>query len=490
MESFRRAAARGTAFSLVSIVATRAIGFFTSLLLARFLGPGDFGAWSILIGFHSVAFLVSGLGLPLIAPKLVAESDESVDPASREARDALTLRTIVTVALGLGAVAGAAIWLMAPWLSRLMIGPAADPGPVRGTALAVAAVVWSNAGGGMMQGRQQIRRLAVYNTGLAALNLGLVLPAARQFGLAGALAALSLSHVTFALATWLTLPAGARRPGWSGAMRPILARGLRLGWPLLASTLLVPLVAWLARTWLGHQAGLESVGRYQVAETLNQAILFVPLAMTMPLYPMIASLATRDRAEAVRALAPVFGYVVLLTLPAALVVGWLAPLWVRLFGSEYLQAWPVVYLLTGGYFLSSLGHLSGAVLSGFGWTGRGLMLNLLWAVTLLLVAVLIVPAHGAVGLAIAYGAAYVVQTAALVISLRRWLGINLIPAPRLLVAWAGLFVLGWWLLHRTPPERTPWLLLPALALAVLTGATLWRRALSQVTTWLGQRANG
>lgn len=486
MESFRRAAARGTAFSLVSIVATRAIGFFTSLLLARFLGPGDFGAWSILIGFHSVAFLIGGLGLPLIAPKLVAESTPGPGPAAG-AGDALTIRTVVTAALVFGLAAGALIWVMAPLLARWMIGPDGLAGPVRGTALAVTAVVWSNAGGALLQGRHQIRRLAVYNTGLAALNLGLVLPAARQFGLAGALAALSVSHLLFSLTIWLSLPAGARVPGWSPAIGDVLRRGLRLGWPLLASTLLVPLVAWMARTWLGHQSGLDAVGRYQVAETLNQAILFVPLAITMPLYPMVASLAARDRAETVRALAPVFGYVVLFTLPAALIVGWLAPLWVRLFGPGYSQAWPVVYLLTGGYFLSSLGHLSGAVLTGFGWTGRGLMLNLFWAAALLLSAVLIVPHHGAVGLAVSYGLAYLAQTVVLIVALRKWLGLNLVPAPRIVALWGVLFGAGWWFLPRVTPEQTPWLVLPAVGMAVLVGATLWRRAATQLLAWLGAR---
>lgn len=483
MDYLRRAAARGTAFSFASIVVTRALGFLTSLFLARFLGPGDFGAWAILIGFHSVAFLAAGLGLPLIAPKLVAEPAgaglrSEGDPEARAESDPAnaTIRAVLTAAIGLGLLAGAAVWFLAPLLAGVMFGAAADPGPMRATAIAVTAVVWSNAAGALLQGRQQIRRLAAFNAGLAALNLALVLPAAERLGLPGALAALSFSHVAFTIVALASLPQGSRRLAWSPATRQVLGRGLRLGLPLLLSTLLVPLVAWLARTWLGHQTGLDAVGRYQVAETLNQAILFVPLAMTTPLYPMVAAQAARSPADTARWLAPFFSYVVLLTLPAALLVGWLAPLLVRLFGPGYDEAWPIVYLLSGGYFLSSLGHLTGAVLTGHGWTGRGLLLNLFWALVLLVAAVGLVPRFGAAGLAVSFGLAYVAQTAVLAIALRRWLGLNLLPAPRLLVAWAILYALGWWVLPRVPPAWTPVAVLPALLVTLVTGASLWRRA--------------
>jgi O-antigen/teichoic acid export membrane protein len=487
VDNLRRTAARGTAFSFASILVTRALGFLTSLLLARFLGPGDFGAWSILIGFHSVAFLAAGLGLPLIAPKLVAEPGEvraATDAASGPDPGHAPIRAILAAAFGLGLLAGAAAWLLAPFLADAMFGAGADPGPVRGTALAITAVVWSNAAGALLQGRQQIRRLAAYNAGLAALNLALVLPAAERLGLTGALAALSISHLVFTVVAIASLPKGSRRPEWTPATRRVFARGLRLGLPLLVSTLLVPLVAWLARTWLGHQSGLDAVGRYQVAETLNQAILFVPLAMTTPLYPMVAAQAARNPAEASRWIAPFFGYVVLLTLPAALLVGWLAPLLVRLFGPGYGESWPVVYLLSGGYFLSSLGHLTGAVLTGHGWTGRGLALNLFWAVVLLAAALALVPRHGAVGLAVSFGIAYIAQTALLAVVLRRWLGLNLLPAPRLLVTWGALFALGWWVLPRVPAEWTPIVVLPALGVTLAAGASLWRRAVGQILAQL------
>ncbi|MDZ4804160.1 MAG: oligosaccharide flippase family protein [Candidatus Eisenbacteria bacterium] len=481
MDSLRLAVTRGTAITLVSIVAMRAIGFVTSLVLARRLGPEAFGAWVILIGFQAVVVVVAGLGLPLIAPKLVAEKHTA------EARTAAILGGFLTAALVMGILAGVLVVAAAPWLTRIMVGPAGDPRDTAWLGFAVAAIVWSTATGAILQGRQQIQRLAIYSMGLTGLNLALLIPATHVYGLPGAIMALGVGHIVFALAVLAALPRSLRRLNWSREALNHVAHGLALGWPLLASTLLVPLVAWLGRTWLGRHGGLGSVGHYQVAETLNQAILFVPMAITMPLYPMIASLSRERPEEAVRTFAPVFVYVTLLSLPTAVIVGWLAPIWVGLFGPGYQDAAPTVALLTVGYFISSAGYLTGSFLAGFGMTGRGFLLNATWSVLYLFAAWLLVPRWGATGLAGAHVASYLVHTVILAVAVRRWIGLDIVPAPRLLVGGILLLALGLWLMPRLDPVAQALAAIPALLVSLALGGRLWRRAFERLPGWMGLR---
>jgi PST family polysaccharide transporter len=480
-DSLRQSVTRGTAVSLVSIVVMRAIGFLTSLVLAHRLGPSQLGAWVILVGFQSVVVVVAALGLPLIAPKAVAEAGPEMTGM------ASVVRGLLGVSLALGAAAGLAVALLAPVLAPRMLGPDGDVRAMAWLGFAVAAVVWSTAAGAILQGLGQIQRLAIANAGLAAVNLVLILPATGWLGLAGAVVALGTGHLLFTLAVVAGLPEAMRRPGWSDEAMGHVRRGLALGWPLLVSTLLVPLVAWLGRTWLGQTAGLESVGHYQVAETLNQAILFVPMAITMPLYPMIARLAAGRRTEAVQAFSPVFAYVTLLALPAALVVGWLAPLWVRLFGPGFEAAAPAVALLSAGFFLSSAGYLTGSFLAGFGMTGRSFLMNATWAALYLASVLLLVPRWGALGLAGAHVLSYALYTGVLAFALKRWIGLDIVPAPRLIAGGLALIGLGLWLMTRLDPVGLAFAAVPALLLSLALGGNLWRRAGERLGAWVRPR---
>jgi O-antigen/teichoic acid export membrane protein len=486
MDSIRRAATSGAIFSLLSIVAMRALGFLTSLLLARILGPHGLGSYSILLGFNAVGILLAGLGVTIIAPKLVAESALPNGVPREEAPGIIS--SLITVTACLGLFAGATIALASPLLSHLMFGTAERWPMIAMVGASVTAMAGSAAVGAFLQGLHQIRRLALLNTGVSALYLLLSVPACRFFGVTGAFAAMALSHVGLTLGAIGSLPRAERRPSpWNRMTRDILARGIRLGWPLLVSSLALAVVGWLLRAWLGRTSSLAEVGRYQVAETLNQAILFVPLALAVPLFPLASTMSGATPEERARAFGPVFGYVALFTLPVSLIVGWGARLWVELFGPEYQSAWPIVYLLSAGYFLSSLGTITGALLAGFGLTLDSMKLTVVWAVLFLLPGLVLASRFGAEGVAVAQVLSYVIQTVILAVYFRRRLGIRLLAAPRLLVVFVALFVGGLLLLPHVEPVVGLLLVLPATALVLLAAGDLTRRALAHVTGWISGR---
>ncbi|MDZ4805728.1 MAG: oligosaccharide flippase family protein [Candidatus Eisenbacteria bacterium] len=482
MDSIRRAATAGAAFSLVSIIAMRACGFLTSLLLAHTLEPQDFGRYSILLGFNAVGVLVAGLGITIIAPKLVAESVDRGQAPGKTTAD--IIRSVITIAAGLGLLVGGVMAISAPLLAGWMLGEGVPWTMLAIVGASVSAMAWSASIGACLQGLHDIRRLSFLNAAVSAFYLVLAIPAARWFGVTGAFAAMALSHVGFTLAGAATLPRGARGPRWTGETGQVLERGMRLGWPLLISSLALALSGWLIRTWLGQTADLAEVGRYQVAETLNQAILFAPLALAIPLFPLASTMADASREEKARAFGPAFAYVALFSLPVAIIVGWGARLWVGFFGPDYHSAWPIVYLMTAGYFLQSLGSITGALLAGFGLTLDSLKLTVLWSGLFVLGGLVLAPRFGAAGVAAAQVGASLVHVIVLAIYFRRRLGIRFLAAPRLLVTFAGLFAIGGWLLPRVEPLLGALLALPAIAVVLLNAGDLPRRVMAHGSAWL------
>src|SRR5512140_450157 len=488
MHSIHRATTAGALFTFASIVTMRVLGFATSILLAKMLHPEGLGIYSILLGFNAVLILVSGLGVTIIAPKLVAESARPDGEALPESLE--IIRSLITVTGLLGVAVGVIVALSSPIMAAKMLGSAHRWPMVVVVGASVCAMAWSAAVTGFLQGLHGIRRLAVLNTGVSALYLALSVPAAKIFGVAGAFGAMAIAHLGLTLAGIASLPRQSRRPAWNGRTREIMRRGMRLGWPLLISSLALALVSWIVRAWLGRVSSLAEVGRYQVAETLNQAILFVPLALAVPLFPLASSMAGQTAEERARTFGPVFGYVALLTLPVCLFVGWGARLWMQLFFSEYVGAWPIVYLLSAGYFLSSLGTITGALLAGFGLTLDSMKLTVLWAWLFVLPGLVLAPRFGAYGVALAQVVAYLIQIIVLAFYFRRRLGIRIVAAPQLLVAFFILFVAGLWILPRVEPVVGALLIIPAAGIVFIAAGDLRRRAIAHAIGWIPGRARG
>jgi O-antigen/teichoic acid export membrane protein len=103
-------AARGTVMHLGAQMTLMVCGYAVSLVLARTLGPAEFGVYGVVYSFLVAAELIARLGIPQAAAKLVAE---------RKGPAPLLEATSVTVSGMVYLVLFAAFWLAAPALSAL-----------------------------------------------------------------------------------------------------------------------------------------------------------------------------------------------------------------------------------------------------------------------------------------------------------------------------------------------------------------------------------
>src|SRR6266540_4886465 len=95
--------ARSVTLNILGAATSLSVGFFTSLLLARWLGPSDRGLLAIMVQVYSVALAVAAVGLPIAVMYFASRP---------EARTAALLGTNLVCSLALALVFVPVFWLL------------------------------------------------------------------------------------------------------------------------------------------------------------------------------------------------------------------------------------------------------------------------------------------------------------------------------------------------------------------------------------------
>lgn len=467
---------RGGAWTLGGNLGTRALGLVHSVVVARGLDPHQVGVFAIVNYVIGLAAALADLGLPTAAAKLVAER-----VAARRRELGGVIATLGAAMLGVAGAAGLAIFLAADPLAAAYGEPALGP-LFRLAAFLLALSLLGSLMAGVLQGLQQIERLAVVGVLKGLVALALLLLLLPPFGLAGVV----LASIGAELAVWLLVarPLGAALGAAGG--RPTLSRtvvrhGVGVALPVFANGLLVWGIALLVRSYLAAARGWAEVGYFQLADALSRSLLLASSAVAVPLVPLVAE-AAADEPPRVAALARVALRTTLLTaLPAALGLSLAArALVVALYGETYTAAGPLTAVLAAAAFLQALGFVVWSVLVGAGRVWVGFAFQAGGHAALVLVMLALVPGHGLAGLGVALVAGAAVPLALGLAYVRRRLGQAGLRGPALLAA-AGWLLAG----------GASWAGLdgpPAAVIAVLGVLLLeWRLLTPEEAAWIRRR---
>jgi O-antigen/teichoic acid export membrane protein len=279
---------RGWAVVTSAGVVRLGLGFVASLLIARALGPANFGVYAVLGATVSIAGTLAEGGLTEAAVLRIA----SVWPSARGAA-AGRARSFFWIRVGLSAVVVGVGCALASLISSTLLN-GIDAGLLRWALLGVVATAASGALSAVLQatgGFGRMSSLTLVNTGLTAA-LALLLAAIGQLNLLSALIVLGIgtSLVTFAAAARM-LP-----PGWRvgvPSLTDIRAEGKRLlevgRWLWIAS--LFAMLTLNAEVLLLNQwTALALVGAYALALNLATKADLVNQSLYTVLLPGVANL--------------------------------------------------------------------------------------------------------------------------------------------------------------------------------------------------------
>lgn len=377
---------RGWALVTSAGVVRLGLGFVASLLIARALGPTDFGVYAVLAASVGIVGTIAEGGLTEAA--VLRISSANAELAQLRASAFVWLRVGVAAAVvGVGCV------LAEPIAQHLLTS--VDSGLLRWALLGIVATAASGALSAVLQAVGRFGRmssLTVINTGLTAvLAAGLI--AIGRLDLVSALVVLGIgtSLVTFAMAARM-LPTGWRFSLPSGEhLRHEAVALFHTGRWLWLASLFAMLTANAEVLLLNRWAALPLVGVYALALNLASKADVANQSLYTVLLPGVSGGPPRGylRRGLVRSAAICVGLVVL--------VPFAEPLIVVLYGPNFAGAAPFLQLLLGiaildvlltPFLLLPLAYKQPKVLAGA---------DAARAVTLVAVAVVLIPTVGPVG---------------------------------------------------------------------------------------------
>jgi O-antigen/teichoic acid export membrane protein len=398
------------AWSAARFVAGVLGALLTAILLARYLGPTEFGTYRLAINLVSVLEVVSVLAFPNATIKFVAEVSAMPRPSSAGAVIAFFGARATAAFLG----GFLLVLLLRHPLARFYQNDALAP-ILLPAALAVLPGLWYGLLAAGLQGRQRFRALSVVATVQATVALAGSLLVVAAGGGAHELFVLAIALNT--LGAVLAARAGGPelRPGLvAWGLAPELRRrmwryGLALGLIAVPSALLFERleVFFIGRFWTAADVGFYSVA----AGLALHARRLGPSALGEALFPVISRLeGRRDAWGVANAYVHATRYLVMIGWPLAL-------------GGAML-AEPALAVLVTAAGLISMGHPAVAVI--FSQERHAFLLASSLLVVLLNVALdlLLIPPYAALGAAAANTAAQVVLLVIQTVFVARWLTVR------------------------------------------------------------------
>ena len=398
----------GDAFSVFgATVAALGVGFLTSIVVARLLGPDGRGLLGVAYSLATIGVAIVSLGVP-VAISYYASRRARLMP--RLLGSALVYCAFMLVGLLLLALVVSGSGL--DWL-----GEAGHLGFWLLTALLTWAVLMEYVGQNTLRGRFLYGRtnalLVLSRT--AILVTTIVLVALLGLGTQGALVALIVGSGVYAVGALSSFV----RDGL-GFSRHVFAAMVRYGWRVQVGRLIQMGNGRLDVLILSAFAPLAQVGVYVVAQVVAELVRLVPTAIGFVAMPAIAQGrgSGPDAGRTVRlsgtlSLAGVGA--VALGAPVLIFVG---------YGSAFAPALLPLYILLPGTWMFGAGNVMGDVFRGRGRPGLPSILAGVAIVVTVVLDLLLIPPLGTVGAAIASTCAYTVFGVSSAVCLARLEGLS------------------------------------------------------------------
>lgn len=347
--------ARNAAYLLVSDVGVRLVSAVVAILVARYLGPEQYGVLAVALAVLGIAAYFTDLGL---TPVMIREGTKPGTDLSQLLSGTLRLRLWFALATTLVMLLLA--WFYYPSATvRLVILVVVLPG--------IWAGVFRGIGTGYFQMTQEMQYVALINavTGLAGAVVFLLAVVGRW-----SLPALSMGYGLSAIAGGvLGTVLLRRRVAFGRGAHP----GLLPGLPAFAlgggMGLLLPQLAPLL---LPHAAGLEATGLFMAAFRVPGLLLTLPGVIAAAFYPQLFTYGNTERVRhrllSTRQIRLMGSLGLLLAIPTSLYAEWVVRL---VFGSSWVeQSGPALALLAWTVGLASLSWPLADALTTQGLQGR------------------------------------------------------------------------------------------------------------------------
>ncbi len=407
----------GAFYSFAALVAVKMLTVVRAVAIARILGRSQLGFLTVLNQVVDTVSALAGFGITIAMTKFIAEH------ASRS-RDRLgnTIKTcLMTMSVSL-VIACAVLFGFAPLLAQGFYHDRHFAILFRLAAVIFAVQSLYTFGQGVLQGLKEIRARSLTDIISVAVGVPAVILLTAVARITGAvIGQLILVVAGLAVVSFILVRISRSLPPISAWRfdRHFLPELANLALPSFLSGLAMTPAVLITTNLLFQTGGSAKTGLFSVALTMFSLVLFVPVAVGMPLVPIIAEIHAGEKERLQRLTSVALDVVGFLVLVTTCLVTTLAPLIVHvLYGPQFASSWYPVAVMSGAAFLSSLGLIAGNYVLGTGRAWAGLLFNGVWLVAIVGSSLLLVRSHGELGLAYSWWIAYLVETAVVMLYLK------------------------------------------------------------------------
>lgn len=441
IDRFRRLF-RGAGIVFAGTILELAVSFLAQLLIARYLGPINYGAVALGLKVMTAGSIIVLVGLDSGIGRYLPRYDT---PAERRG----VLVSAFQLALPVAVLAGAVVFVTADLIATEAFHDASVAPILRVFSIALPFAAFVRLTVGSIQGMQQSLPKVVIQH--------LTLPIVRFLSIAGVLA-LGLGAVAAAWAYGLAyIVAGLlglyyllRYTPLFERTEPVLMRRELLAFsaPLMITAAMLQILSHIDTFFLGYFSSTGTVGIYNVVYPLGQLLTVVLSAFGFMIMPAISSLDADESAGEMRRTYQIAAkWVLLATLPVFLVVALFPEMVLKLtFGGEYVPGALALSVLSVGFFTHAIVGPNGNTLTSVGRTQVIMYDNIAIAVTNVALNLLLIPRYGLLGAAVATSVSYGLLNALYTYQLYRETGIQPFTSGMIrptVVAFALVGVLYW-----------------------------------------------
>lgn len=392
-------------------VTSRALGGLAPIVLARYLGPSQFGVYTLVLSLVGIVAGAAHLGQNAALQKFLPEYFRK-DPA----RGGAILADTIVLVSGILAIVCTGFYFLSDWIASAIYHQASLAPLFRFSALLVLFLALFNLASSAVAGLQDFES---FGKAMVIRSAGFLVLAWAGVWLLGLYGALGGQLLAAMLGLCFLAAAGTRavRERFAGRVKPafsrdILAEIFSFAFPAFLSGMLVAPAYWWASTLLARDSGFTQVGLFGVAFAIAQLILVIPTSLSIPAVSFMSELYASSQLEKFSTLVSTnLRLIWALTLPISFGCALFAPWIVAVaFGPAYRDAAVLASTMSFVALLMVINHVVGSSIAGSGRMWHGFAINSFWAAVFFAVGIVLIPRWGPAGLAATFAISYLLLT--------------------------------------------------------------------------------
>ena len=404
--------ASGAFWSILGNVIGKGFMLLSFIIVARILGKQEYGEMGMIRSTIVMFSIFAGAGISLTASRYIAIYRNT---DTYKTQEVYLLSSYFSIAMGL--LIALLLYFFAPVIAEKSLHSPKLIGDIRIGACVLFFITLNSAQNGILSGFEQFKSIAINASIYGVAQLAFLTIGAYFWGTSGVIIGLGLSAIVLGVINQYSIHSKTKRIFVQHIrLRNIRKETVSILWkfsfPAIMSSILAIPALWWCKTLVVQADGFGSMANYDVAEQWNSIILFIPTTLAGMIIPILSNTLAEGTANQYKKIVSInILFNAAITTVIVLFLYLLTSLILKSYGAEFTDknTFRILILST---IPNAISAVLGQVIASKGKMWAGFVLNLLWAIWLILLSLLFIQhlKYGALGLAFAVLCAYILHT--------------------------------------------------------------------------------